>query len=65
MKSADVFAGTGTIGVVNSGSGFSSVASFVSDFTWGLEFMFIPVIGLKGRNYAPWTKSIEFYMMAK
>ena len=56
-KSADVSAGFGT---VSSGS----VASFVSNSTWRLEFMSITVIRLNGCNYAPWAKFVEVYMMA-
>ena len=62
-KSVDVIASSSTVGVVS--SGFGSVAGSIFYSTWGPEFISITVIQLNRRNYAPWAKSVEVYMMAK
>ena len=63
MKSADVSVGSSTVSVVSSGTVFGSAAGSVSNSTCGPEF--IITIRLNRRNYAPWAKSVEVYMMAK
>ena len=52
-KCADMFVGSGTIDVANSGSGSGSAANSVFDSNWGPEFMSIIAIRLNGSNFYP------------